>query len=130
MSKLVMTSEVRAKTVIIRLAVLDTVPQVIGTTVLFSGLVDSVRVNKKTARFQFFNHMILWKKKIPRRNHNVLCQWTFKDANTCRYSGSAYTTCDRSWDDCSARQNTVNFGGFRYVNSLVDRQIWWGSKQR
>jgi hypothetical protein len=44
---------------------------------------------------------------------------------TCRYTG-AETWCDRSWDRCSTLANTVNFGGFRYLPSIVGKQIFWG----
>lgn len=43
------------------------------------------------------------------------CNWVFKGAE-CGYAGSA-TTCNRSFDDCIARDNTTNFGGFLGMQS-------------
>jgi len=43
------------------------------------------------------------------------CSWTFKAAE-CGYAGAA-TTCDRSFDDCIARENTAYFGGFLGMQS-------------
>jgi phage-related protein len=43
------------------------------------------------------------------------CRWIFKGAE-CGYAGSA-TTCNRSFDDCIARDNTEYFGGFLGMQS-------------
>lgn len=49
-------------------------------------------------------------KRIQRRD---FCQWIYRDANTCRYSGTM-SACDHTLDGsngCRAHQNVVNFGG-------------------
>lgn len=38
------------------------------------------------------------------------CSWRFRD-NSCRYAGSA-TSCDNTFESCSAKGNLANFGGF------------------
>ena len=43
------------------------------------------------------------------------CNWIFGGAE-CGYAGAA-TTCNRSFDDCVARANTANFGGFLGMQS-------------
>lgn len=126
MSALIMGSEIRGKSATLKLVALDTNMVVIGESLLFSGIIDSAKANKRTASFELLNHMILWKKKIPRRTSSVTCPWSFKDPDTCRYVG-AFTTCDKSWDNCTQRSNTINFGGHPYIASLVDKSIWWGS---
>lgn len=40
-----------------------------------------------------------------------MCQWRFKDENTCQYVGSE-TSCNKSLEQCRAYSNTLNFGGF------------------
>jgi len=127
MSTLVMANatDIRGQDVLLRLAFLDSNVQVIGTLIMFAGLVDTIRITKVAATFSFYNHLILWKKRVPRRKHTAQCPYTFKDADTCAYGG-AQTVCDKSWDQCLSYGNTPNFGGFREVNSLVDKQITWG----
>jgi phage-related protein len=53
-------------------------------------------------------------KQFPKRTQRRdFCPWVFKDANTCRYSGSL-TSCDHTLDGtlgCRAHANVVNFGG-------------------
>ena len=36
------------------------------------------------------------------------------------------TWCDRTYARCQALGNTDNFGGFRWVPSMIDKEIWWG----
>jgi phage-related protein len=43
------------------------------------------------------------------------CNWVFRGAE-CGYAGSE-TICDRTFDDCVARANTANFGGFLGMQS-------------
>lgn len=49
------------------------------------------------------------------------CPYTFKDANTCQYSGAG-TVCDKSLDGpqgCSFYDNVINYGGFPGVPKNV-----------
>lgn len=126
-SKMVLGEEVRGKTVKIYLANLNKVPQVMSRSLMFLGIIDTIHVDRNKATINLLSHMYLWQKQIPKRRHSSRCQWTFKDPLTCKYAGSD-TVCDKSWDDCdsSNRNNTANFGGFRWLPSLIDRQIWWG----
>lgn len=124
-SQWVQLQEIRGRRYLHRLAVLDAQAQVMGTMVLFDGLIDSASVSRKRGRIKIHNLMIFWQRRIPRRDHSATCPWTFKAADTCRYVGGL-TSCDKSWEQCGARGNTINFGGFRWLPSLQDRQIWWG----
>jgi hypothetical protein len=125
-SQLVLAEEVRGKIMIVHQASINRNYEVTGRTFEFWGVIDSVEITETKARFNVFSHMYLWQKKVPKRRHSSRCPWTFKDSGTCKYAGGD-SNCDKSWDDCSAKANTVNFGGFRWVPSLVDQRIWWGS---
>jgi len=46
-------------------------------------------------------------------------------AGTCRYAGGE-TWCDRTWERCLALNNTINFGGFRWLPGLFDKEVYWG----
>lgn len=125
-SQMLQTSEMRGKRFLMRLAALDQNMSVLGTVIHFDGILDVARAKKKSFKIDIYNHMILWKKKVPRRTHQPTCTWTFKDAVTCKYAG-ATTTCDKSWEECLSMGNSINFGGFRWLPSMADKQIWWGS---
>lgn len=125
-SQLLQTTEMRGKRFLMRITALDQNMAVIGTVIHFDGILDQISAKKKNFKVDVYNHMILWKKKVPRRTHQASCTWTFKDAITCKYA-DAQTTCDKSYDQCLNYGNAINFGGFRWLPSLADKQIWWGS---
>lgn len=57
--------------------------------------------------------------------HPASCRWRkFKGAQ-CRYDGPE-SWCDRSYARCRALGNTDNFGGFRFLPDLMDKELWWG----
>lgn len=125
----IMTSEIRGKNFNLWLVALDNNMQVIGEPVaLFvGGLIDGIKCKRESATIEIFNHMILWKKKIPGRMHQGNCTFVFKNTATCKYAGVA-THCDKSYDQCVLYGNTLNFGGFRWIQGMVDKQIPWGRK--
>ncbi|MFB3828965.1 MAG: phage tail protein [Bryobacteraceae bacterium] len=49
----------------------------------------------------------------PARSFGPFCPWPFKGYE-CGYAGGA-ATCDKSWSNCAALNNTSRFGGFRFV---------------
>jgi phage-related protein len=50
--------------------------------------------------------------QAPVMKYRNNCQWRkFKDCR-CKYSGTEFTTCDRSWENCQKRNNTENYGGY------------------
>ena len=60
--------------------------------------------------------------------HSASCRYQIFAGEYCKYSGSA-TQCDRTYTRCAALGNTANFGGFRWLPSIMDAQIWWGREQ-
>lgn len=98
---------------------------VIGATPLFIGYLDRTEITNQRASFTVLNHFQKWNMPTPRRRHSAKCPWTFKDADTCKYGGIE-SWCDHSYDRCLALNNALNFGGFRWLPSLVDREIRWG----
>ncbi len=107
--------------------------QIIGITPpaidsLFVGILGSWTIKgDKNVTIEIDNEFILWNKKTL-RNHSPLCTWTFKDTH-CGYTGSAIF-CDKSYDMCLGFGNDQhkNFGGFRFLPSIQDKEIWWGRK--
>lgn len=112
-----------------RLVALNAHAQVVGSMIVFDGIVDSGSADRRTGTLRITSHMIWWQRRIPRRDHAASCPWTYRDPVTCRYTGAA-PDCDKSWEQCQGRANSINFGGFRWLPALQQRQIWWGRVPR
>ncbi|TAN40800.1 MAG: DUF2163 domain-containing protein [Nitrospirae bacterium] len=124
-STTILNEEVRGKRCTIRLAALTDHASVIGEMVKFAGIIDSFpNMDEKKVPLEIYSPFVFWKRKTPRRIHQATCPWIFKDSETCRYAGTS--ACDLSWDNCATLNNTINFGGFRWILSLQNKQIWWG----
>ena len=78
-------------------------------------------------RISIKNEAMLWAKKTL-RIHSSSCPWVFKGTE-CGYSGTA-TWCDRNYARCGELLNTDNYGGFRFLPSIMEREIWWGRQRR
>ena len=128
-SSFVLNQELRGKICTIRLAALEVDAKkinVIGATQLFSGIIDGCTVDEQKASFDVYSPLILWRKKTPRRIHQGTCPWLFKgEDGLCGYSGDE-TWCDQTFGRCNHLNNKANFGGFRWLPGLQNKQIWWG----
>ncbi len=118
----VLAEEVRGKECNVWQAALNKNMGVIGVVKIFMGYIDAIEIDNRRANIQLYNHFIRWRLLTPRRVHAATCQWTF----TGTECGGAGAWCDHSWERCLALGNTLNFGGFRWLPYLVDKQIWWG----
>ena len=90
---------------------------------LWRGLISSYRITDNAVEIELVSELILWNKK-PLRQQTASCRWNFKGAE-CRYAG-AETTCDQTYDRCTALSNTDNFGGFRWLPDMMEMELWWG----
>jgi hypothetical protein len=127
-SSLVLNEEVRGKNVDCQLCALSYPAKVIAVGTVFSGILDSVSINPKRARFEVYSPLALWRKKTPRRIHQLTCPKPFKGME-CGYSGGE-TWCDQSFERCDALVNTDNFGGYRFLAELQNKPIWWGRESK
>lgn len=123
-SSVILNQEVRNKKCNIRLCALNWPAQIIGVALIFSGVIDRCSFDHQRARFEVLNPFVFWRRKVPRRIHQPTCPWAFKSTE-CGYTGEE-SWCDKSFDRCSALANTDNFGGFRFLPSLINKKIWWG----
>ncbi len=77
---------------------------------IFSGIIDRVGLNRDTFVLTIRERNDYIGEQLPRRTHSRRCMWVFK-GNECKYAGLD-TTCGKTWEDCVAKNNTENFGGF------------------
>lgn len=100
---------------------------IIGVIELFRGFIGDWELSEIRARLTQVNEFILWKKKTL-RICQASCPWIFVNDGSgeyCRYNG-AESWCDQSYNRCLALGNNANFGGFRFLPAISERQIWWG----
>lgn len=90
---------------------------------VFRGLVSTWKLSEPKASITLVNEFIFWNKKTLRK-HQSSCRWPFKGIE-CGYSG-AETWCDQSYARCIVLDNTDNFGGFRWLPNLMEKEIYWG----
>ena len=83
--------------------------------------------DENVIRVTITNELILWNKK-PLRMQSSSCPWVFKGAD-CGYSGSA-VSCDQTYERCRTLGNTDQYGGDRYLNAMMEKEIFWGRTQK
>lgn len=99
-------------------------------SLVFLGYVDEMKIDRKKASIQVYNHMIRWKAQVPRRLHSPTCSWVFKSTDNCTYSAASTEWCNYTWERCVALANSSNFGGFRWIPDLAQTELWWGDKPK
>lgn len=83
----------------------------ISTTFKIAG----AKANKGQVDFDLSIGFDFLKSTIPNRKvYGRYCRWKTFKGSECKYAG-ADTTCEKTFDDCRAKGNIVNFGGFPAV---------------
>lgn len=90
---------------------------------LFRGLVSTWSLKELRCNITLVNEFVFWNKKTLRKYQSA-CRWQFKGTE-CNYSGIA-TNCDQGYANCEALSNSDNFGGFRWLPELMEKEIYWG----
>jgi len=91
---------------------------------LFHGILDSWELSEGRIRLTATNVLNTWQEHSLSR-HSSSCRWRAFKGPECQYVGSA-VHCDRSYTRCVELGNQANFGGFRFLPDIVDKEVWWG----
>jgi hypothetical protein len=91
---------------------------------LFEGSIDGWNLDEESVSFTVASELVQWSHKTLAK-HSASCRWKEFKGTECAYAG-AETWCDRSYTRCAALGNQVNFGGFRWLPSIIDKELWWG----
>jgi hypothetical protein len=97
------------------------------SAILFEGLIDDWEADETELRLTVKSIAIQWSRKNISKQ-SASCRWKVFKGTECAYSG-AETWCDRTYARCEALGNTANFGGERWLPSIVGKSIWWGRVQ-
>lgn len=93
--------------------------------ILFQGTIDSWNVDEQTIAMNVTNELYQWNKNTLRKQ-SPSCAWTEFGYYECGYGAPGIQKCDRTYYRCNALGQKANFGGFRFLPSIVDKAIWWG----
>jgi len=123
-----MAGSVQGDPVNLSLVVLDSNLTIVGDTsfVLFDGVLGAWALDEQMLNITAVSLFDRWAQRTL-SHHTPSCRWKVFKGTECKYVG-AETKCDRSYTRCTALSNTDNFGGFRWLPSIVDAQIWWGKE--
>jgi len=111
--------------VILYLALLDANYAVVASPVIqFQGELNAWNLDEEKVSVTVASLFTRWNQRTLAK-HSASCRWKKFKGDECGYSGAA-TWCDRSYSRCAALNNTDNFGGFRWLPSIMDAEIWWG----
>lgn len=111
-----------------RAVVLDSDYAIIDDTciIFFDGEIDDWDLDEETVQMNVVSQFIRWSQNTLSR-HGASCRWKKFKGTYCGYSGAS-TWCDRTYTRCLALGNEDNFGGFRWLPSIAEKEIWWGRK--
>ena len=91
---------------------------------LFEGLIDDWTLSEGELRITVSNLLTSWSQRTLAK-HSASCRWKKFKGQECAYTGTG-AWCDRSYTRCEALGNQAYFGGFRWLPSIVEKQVWWG----
>jgi len=92
----------------------------------FSGTIDDWEGEEGRLRITIVGPNFAWSRRTVGR-HPSSCRWRVFGGTECAYAGAA-PFCDRSFTRCAALGNTNEFGGFRWLPSIENKELVWGRK--
>ena len=86
------------------------------TSAVWKGEIDELRIYRRVPNSTEISNLY---------NHLDFDQGGIYDGN-CPYISATYSACDRYWSSCVDRGMEKNFGGFRWISYLEEKEIYWG----
>lgn len=114
----------RGSDVTLKQTVLDSDDVPIGAATAFKGTIDAWDMKEGEIEIIVSSELYNWNQRSLAL-HSASCRWKKFKGTECGYSGSA-AWCDRTYARCETLGNAANFGGFRWLPSIKDKEIWWG----
>lgn len=111
LAELVLTNEIEGRRLMIR-----KVDRAVSndSVVLFDGRMERPsRIDEKSCVIDAVDLLGSIEHECPSRLFSIHCPWEFRGFE-CGYGGPE-TECDKSWSRCAQLQNTLRYGGFRFI---------------
>jgi hypothetical protein len=132
-SGLFVGSTPQGSAVVLKAVVLDSSYDVVaGSAVtIFEGELDSWDITESQLKATVTSMFHQWSQKTLSK-HSPSCRWKVFNSSTLGSTGVECAStaggawCDRTYARCLSLGNSTNFGGYRFLPSLVDKDIWWG----
>jgi len=121
--------------VTLEIVVLDSSYDIVDGSAItvFEGELDSWDLTESQLKATVTSMFHQWSQQTLSK-HSPSCRWKVFNSSTLGSSGvdcastAGAAWCDRTWARCLSLNNSTNFGGFRFLPSLVDKEIWWGKE--
>lgn len=97
--------------------------QPMGLQPLFRGYVNNYGLFENKLRLGVVNELALWNKRTL-RPATASCPWEV-NGTECTLTGA---TCNQTYANCLTNDNVANFGGFRFLPSIMETNVWWGRR--
>ena len=97
---------------------------IVGAQQIFNGMINDFNLDEVELNMVITSIFAKWDQS-SNTSHSSFCRWKEFKGLECTYSGSE-NTCDRSYSRCIELGNTANYGGFRWIPEIEDKEIWWG----
>lgn len=81
---------------------------------MYDGVLDEIKMNASTFEMSIVRTLGDYDQEAPLMIFDVNCQWIFK-SEQCGYKGNIYYNCGKTLNECMARDNVENFGGFPQI---------------
>ena len=91
---------------------------------VFKGYLDGWAWDEEWIDVDVVCALASWSRKTVRKISST-CRWIKFKGVECQYAGEE-TWCDRTYARCDALSNTANFGGFRWLPSIMNKTFYWG----
>jgi hypothetical protein len=116
----------RGEPVLFELVVLDSNYDVVDdeSAVLFQGTIDEWNIDEADLIFTTTSLASQWNQRTL-ATQSSSCRWKAFKGTECTFVGEP-TACDRTFAFCESIGNSANFGGFRWLPSIVESEIVWG----
>lgn len=116
---------IRDQEATIWVCVLNSDDSILGAAELFMGNIDGWDLEEDFVTISISNIFTKWHNAANNR-YSASCRWKVFKGKECQYVGPK-TDCKKSYDECVERENTANFGGFKWLPDLENKtSIWWG----
>lgn len=117
---------VSESTAVIYLIIFNDDNSVLETQQLFNGFINEFKIDESELNMTVTSIFAKWDQSSNIK-HSSFCRWKQFKGEECKYSGGE-TVCDRSYARCVELGNIDNYGGFRWIPSIEDKEIWWGPR--
>jgi hypothetical protein len=102
--------------------ILDNLGKEVVSHVLFTGIIDKWNYRPGKTVIDIVNLIFVQWARVTFNSFSTHCRWREFRGPECNYPGGE-SECDRTYSKCFEYDNVVNFGGFRWVSSLINKKL-------